>query len=71
MELKNGMIVVSPVTNGNSIKKGEEFTVFNVKQRNNVHLFGFYIEIQGSNRFCLLKNCEHINGKDWIIKKKI
>lgn len=70
MKLKNGMTVISPVdAKIYGIKKGDEFIVNNVNKSNHINEFNFEIKSNGL-RYCLLKGCGFINGKNWIIKNE-
>lgn len=67
MKLKNGMTVIAPCSH-NEIKKGEEFIVDNVNKSHWLFEYNFTI-VKEEKFFCLLNNCAHINGENWIIKK--
>ena len=69
MELKDGMIVVSPITRDlKNLKKGQEFEVYDVNESVD---FKYSFSVNGSDGvrwWCLLEGCAHLNGKNWIIK---
>jgi nitrite reductase/ring-hydroxylating ferredoxin subunit len=66
MKLKNGMTVIAPCSR-NEIRKGQEFIVDNVNKVEG--LFEYNFTIRKEKFYCLLNNCAHINGENWIIKK--
>ena len=69
MEIKDGMTVIAPCDGSVTIKKGDEFVVSNVVEND---FFGASFLIKASksevDRYCLLKECSHIDSQNWIIK---
>jgi hypothetical protein len=68
MKLKNGMKVISTITRGNYLKKGNEYFVENVKESKCFKYSFDIIDDSGAKLFCLLEKCNHLNGDNWIIK---
>jgi len=67
MELKNGMKVIAPegcITQ--LITSGKGYDIYNVDN------YGFFefIDDMGWKSTGRLKNCQYLNGKDWIIKEE-
>jgi len=66
MELKDGMTVIAPCDGNGTIKKGDEFVIKRLCLKN---ITSFEIKLKNETKlFCLLKECEQIELKDWIIK---
>jgi hypothetical protein len=65
--LKNGMFVVSPISN-DYLTKGKSYRIFNVKKSNFINLFSFNIinDIE-TESYCLFNKCGHINKENWTI----
>lgn len=72
-KLKNGMIVIAPEgCRSYYLTDRKEYEVFNVRKSiSNELLFNFNIKNdRGKISYCLLKQCGHLNGKNWIIKNE-
>jgi len=66
MKLENGMTVIAPCDGNGKIKKGDKFVIKRLCFKN---ITSFEIKLKnGTKLFCLLKECEQIELKDWIIK---
>jgi len=70
MELKNGMKVISPISKGSYISKGNEYVISDVKESEYYKYTFDIIDNSGSKLFCLLEKCNHLNKKNWIIKNE-
>jgi len=68
MKLKNGMTVIAPDGCRENLTAGKEYVVYNVK-KDYTFLYCFNIKDDFEKEaFCLLENCAHLNGGNWIIK---
>jgi hypothetical protein len=63
--LKNGMFVVSPISN-DYLTKGKSYRVFNVKKSKNLGYSFQFISDAGIEETGLLNCCAHLDYANWI-----
>jgi hypothetical protein len=62
-KLAKGDYVTAPETTSEYLTSNKDYKVVSVTDE------GFnIIDEEGKELFCLLSECGHLNGKDWIIK---
>jgi hypothetical protein len=69
--MKAGDIVIAPIGCGNHITPEKEYEVIDSPQSDYPNSeYGFWIRIEflSMDIFCLVENCSHLNGGNWIIK---
>ena len=71
MELKNGMKVIAPKGCVSYLTAGKEYEVFDVEECKGFKYSFRIIDDDGDKLFCLLNNCCHLSGKNWIVNKKV
>ena len=70
MQLKNGMKVIAPEGCETWLTAGKEYEVFNVDIEGEPYYFGFnIIDDEGDKIFCVLNNCDSLNGGNFTIKE--
>lgn len=68
MQLKNGMKVIAPKGCASYLTIGKEYEIIDVAENYENH---FYINSDvGIKTFCRIKNCLHLDGGIWSIKKE-
>lgn len=65
--MKNFKTVICPAGNYLGLTAGKEYEVTNV----DLDVESFWIKTdEGVDFFCLIENCAHLSGNNWIIKEE-
>lgn len=67
MELQNGMKVIAPATCYDYFTVGKSYEVFEVQKSSNFGASFEVIDDFGSIASCLLNECRHLNGYNWVV----
>jgi hypothetical protein len=70
MELQNGMKVIAPAICNNYLTVGKSYEVYNVEPSTKYGATFEIINDIGTITNCLLKECKHLKGYDWILTSK-
>lgn len=69
--MKNFKTVIAPAGCSGYLTQGKEYEVSGIDDLENNEETSFWITNDiGSNSYCLLNHCAHLNGGNWIIKEE-